>query len=36
MNIEKIRLIFARANEFKEGDLRVGGTTDEAVRLDAK
>ncbi len=36
MNIEKCRLIFARANEFKEGDLSVGGTTDQAVRLDAK
>jgi ethanolamine ammonia-lyase large subunit len=36
MDIDKFKLIFARANEFKEGDLLVGGTTDEAVRKDAK
>jgi ethanolamine ammonia-lyase large subunit len=36
MNCEKARLVFARANEFKEGDLLVGGTRDETVRLDAK
>lgn len=28
--------IFVLANEFKEGDLLVGGTRDERVRLDAK
>jgi ethanolamine ammonia-lyase large subunit len=36
MDSEKARLVFARANEFKEGDLLVGGTLDEVVRLDAK
>ena len=36
MDMGKVRLIFARANEYKEGDLSVGGTTDEAVRMDAK
>ncbi|MBK5276352.1 MAG: ethanolamine ammonia-lyase subunit EutB [Desulfuromonadales bacterium] len=36
MDNEKARLVFARANEFKEGDLLVGGTRDEAVRMDAK
>jgi ethanolamine ammonia-lyase large subunit len=36
MDSEKTRLVFARANEFKEGDLLVGGTLDEVVRLDAK
>lgn len=36
VDIEKIKLIFTRANEFKEGDLLVGGTSDEAVRKDAR
>src|ERR1039457_3393285 len=36
MDIQKVKLIFARANEFKEGDLLVGGTRDEVVRMDAR
>ena len=36
MDIDRFKLIFARANEFKEGDLLVGGTSDEAVRKDAR
>lgn len=36
MDSEKARLVFARANEFKEGDLLVGGTLDDALRLDAR
>jgi ethanolamine ammonia-lyase large subunit len=33
---ETAKLIFARANEFKEGDLLVGGTGDDVIRKDAK
>lgn len=36
MNSEQIKLIFARANDFREGDLLVGGTVDEVVRRDAQ
>ncbi|MEI7816935.1 MAG: ethanolamine ammonia-lyase subunit EutB, partial [Desulfuromonadales bacterium] len=36
MEREKARQLFARANEFKEGDLAVGGTVDDVLRLDAK
>ena len=36
MDSNKARLVFARANEFKEGDLLVGGTRDDAVRQDAR
>ena len=36
MDTEKIKRIFARANDFKEGDMLVGGTMDEDVRVDAK
>jgi ethanolamine ammonia-lyase large subunit len=36
MDAAKVRLIFARANEFKEGDLMVGGTADEALKTDAR
>lgn len=36
MNSETVKLIFARANEFKEGDLLVGGTDDNVIRKDAK
>ena len=32
MNSETVKLIFARANEFKEGDLLVGGTGDDVIR----
>ncbi len=31
-----LREVFSAANEFKEGDLPVGGTTDERVRRDAR
>jgi len=31
-----LREVFTAANEFKEGDLPVGGTTDERVRRDAR
>ncbi|HIJ95245.1 MAG TPA: ethanolamine ammonia-lyase subunit EutB [Desulfuromonadales bacterium] len=36
MHINKIKLTFAQANEFKEGDLQVGGTIDEQIRSDAR
>ncbi len=36
MDSEAVKLIFARANEFKEGDLLVGGTGDDVIRKDAK
>jgi ethanolamine ammonia-lyase large subunit len=36
MDSEKTRLVFARANEFKQGDLALGGTSDGLVRMDAK
>ena len=36
MNSETAKLIFARSNEFKEGDLLVGGTGDDVIRKDAK
>ncbi|MDD5627493.1 MAG: ethanolamine ammonia-lyase subunit EutB [Elusimicrobia bacterium] len=36
MDAARLRLLFARANEFKEGDLQLGGTADEAVRREAK
>jgi hypothetical protein len=36
MDSETAKLIFARANEFKEGDLLVGGTDDDAIKKDAK
>jgi ethanolamine ammonia-lyase large subunit len=36
MASETVKLIFARANEFKEGDLLVGGTGDDVIRKDAK
>ena len=32
MDSEAVKLIFARANEFKEGDLLVGGTGDDVIR----
>ena len=36
MDCETAILIFARANEFKEGDLLVGGTADDVIRKNAK
>jgi len=36
MDGETAKLLFARANEFKEGDLLVGGTCDDVIRKDAK
>ncbi len=36
MNQQELLKLFALANEFKEGDLLVGGTKDEAVRKDAR
>ena len=36
MDNETAKLLFARANEFKEGDLWVGGTGDDVIRKDAK
>jgi ethanolamine ammonia-lyase large subunit len=36
MDPEKIKHIFAKANDFKEGDMLVGGTLDGDVREDAK
>ncbi len=36
MNSDRMKRLFAQANEFKEGDLAVGGTSDEAIRKDAK
>ena len=36
MDSETAKLIFSRANEFKEGDLPVGGTGDNVIRKDAK
>jgi ethanolamine ammonia-lyase large subunit len=36
MNREQMITAFALANEFKEGDLAVGGTRDDAVRQDAR
>ena len=36
MDGNDLRQIFALANDFKEGDLAVGGTTDDRVRADAR
>lgn len=36
MDSEEARLVFARANAFKEGDLLVGGTRDDRLRMDAR
>src|SRR4051812_19521200 len=36
MNRQELQQIFVLANEFKEGDLNVGGTRDERVRLEAR
>jgi len=36
MHKKNIKLTFARANAFKEGDLLVGGTTDDKIRSDAR
>ena len=36
MNEQELRQIFALGNAFKEGDLQVGGTTDDQVRADAR
>src|SRR5437868_13942713 len=36
MNRQELLQLFALANEFKEGDLRVGGTRDERVRTEAR
>lgn len=36
MNRQEMAQIFARANEFKEGDLLVGGTRDEQERKEAR
>lgn len=36
MNRQELLQIFALANEFKEGDLPVGGTVDESVRAEAR
>jgi ethanolamine ammonia-lyase large subunit len=36
VNEQELRQIFALANAFKEGDLQVGGTTDDHVRADAR
>jgi ethanolamine ammonia-lyase large subunit len=36
MDDRELRLAFALANAFKEGDLSVGGTTDDHVREDAR
>src|ERR1700754_2206201 len=36
MNPQHLKQLFARANEFKEGDLLVGGTHDEREREDAR
>jgi ethanolamine ammonia-lyase large subunit len=36
LEIGELKRVFARANDFKEGDLPLGGTTDEALRRDAK
>ena len=36
MNTAALRRLFVLANHFKEGDLLVGGTTDELVRRDAR
>ena len=36
MNREKLLELFVKANEFKEGDLLVGGTRDELEREDAR
>ena len=36
MNDQELRRTFALANAFKEGDLALGGTTDDQVRVDAR
>ena len=36
MNGKELQQIFVRANEFKEGDLQVGGTRDELERSEAR
>ena len=36
MDDQELRRVFTLANEFKEGDLAVGGTTDDRVRQDAR
>src|SRR6266508_1667650 len=36
MDAQQLRQILVLANEFKEGDLAVGGTRDEAVRDEAR
>src|SRR6185503_11764088 len=36
MNQQELAQIFVRANEFKEGDLLVGGTEDEQERKEAR
>jgi hypothetical protein len=36
MTAPDLRSLFALANAFKEGDLTVGGTTDDRVRHDAR
>src|ERR1700687_1315985 len=36
MNRNQLSQVFALANEFKEGDLGVGGTRDEHVRREAR
>jgi ethanolamine ammonia-lyase large subunit len=36
MDRDRLRQLFVLANSFKEGDLPVGGTTDDGVRADAR
>ena len=36
MDSHELRRLFALANAFKEGDLAVGGTTDDRLREDAR
>src|SRR5258705_5874649 len=36
MDDQELRRVFTLANAFKEGDLAVGGTTDDRVREDAR
>jgi ethanolamine ammonia-lyase large subunit len=36
MTRDQLRQIFVLANEFKEGDLNVGGTRDDHVRREAR
>jgi ethanolamine ammonia-lyase large subunit len=36
LRAEKVKRVFAMANEFKEGDTCIGGTSDDAARNDAR